>query len=324
VAFGDLIISNDRLGVGTTENLSTLTVRASGQFNLAGTLATTDASTTVTGTGTRFLSELAIGDRIIVDESWDGGRAVVAIASDLSLTVDRAYQETQSGLTVLAAPSSARFDDGTGATTVVVTDQGSIGVGTLGPRASVDIAGMGAGGWRGCSVNLRIHTPEFSDAWGIVMTTELPDPTPCEQGAAIWLDHQPEAGGSTLNFTLIDADDNEMDPFRIDGTGVAMLMGLTVNPTLVNFDYGLGAGDYHVYVDAEAAGHTITLPDINACYGKVYCIYKSAGAGSVAVAPFGSDTINGVAGNRTISTAFSGIKFVALSNTWFATPLAAL
>ena len=59
-------------------------------FTLTGSINPT-ASTTVTGSGTKFLTELSIGDEIVVSSET---RIVTAIASDTSLTVSVATTNT--------------------------------------------------------------------------------------------------------------------------------------------------------------------------------------------------------------------------------------
>ena len=59
-------------------------------FTLTGSIDPT-ASTTVTGSGTAFLTELSIGDEIVVSSET---RIVTAIASDTSLTVSVATTNT--------------------------------------------------------------------------------------------------------------------------------------------------------------------------------------------------------------------------------------
>jgi len=59
-------------------------------FTLTGSIDPT-ASTTVVGVGTKFLTELSIGDEIVVSSET---RVVTAIASDLSLTVSLATTNT--------------------------------------------------------------------------------------------------------------------------------------------------------------------------------------------------------------------------------------
>ena len=64
-------------------------------FTLTGSIDTT-ASTTVTGSGTKFLTELSIGDEIVVSSET---RIVTAIASDTSLTVSVATTDTANDAT---------------------------------------------------------------------------------------------------------------------------------------------------------------------------------------------------------------------------------
>jgi len=59
-------------------------------FTLTGSINPT-ASTTVTGSGTKFLTELSVGDEIVVSSET---RIVSAIASDTSLTVSIATTNT--------------------------------------------------------------------------------------------------------------------------------------------------------------------------------------------------------------------------------------
>ena len=64
-------------------------------FTLTGSIDPT-ASTTVTGVGTAFLTELSIGDEIVVSSET---RIVTAIASDTSLTVSVATTNTANDAT---------------------------------------------------------------------------------------------------------------------------------------------------------------------------------------------------------------------------------
>ena len=64
-------------------------------FTLTGSIDPT-ASTTVVGVGTKFLTELSIGDEIVVSSET---RIVTAIASDLSLTVSVATTNTANDAT---------------------------------------------------------------------------------------------------------------------------------------------------------------------------------------------------------------------------------
>ena len=64
-------------------------------FTLTGSINPT-ASTTLTGSGTAFLSELSVGDEIVVSSET---RIVTAIASDTSLTVSVATTDTANDTT---------------------------------------------------------------------------------------------------------------------------------------------------------------------------------------------------------------------------------
>jgi len=61
---------------------------------LVGTAAVTASNTTVTGTGTVFLTDISVGDKIIVGCEQ---RTVSTIDSDTSLTVSEAFPKTESG-----------------------------------------------------------------------------------------------------------------------------------------------------------------------------------------------------------------------------------
>jgi hypothetical protein len=69
---------------------------------LTGTVAKTNGGSTLTGTGTAFLSQLAVGDTIAVPHSGGAGvdfRRVTAISSNTCLTVNLAWSATASGQT---------------------------------------------------------------------------------------------------------------------------------------------------------------------------------------------------------------------------------
>ena len=123
------------LGIGTATPLRT--------FDLAGSARTTGkatavltgsidptASTSVTGVGTLFLTELCVGDRITVNAET---RMVTAIASNTSLTVSAAFSNTGNDTSpdVLYALTSSKLSDGTLA--FIVNDRGDVGIGTAAP-----------------------------------------------------------------------------------------------------------------------------------------------------------------------------------------------
>lgn len=320
---GDFVISETRLGIGTTDNLATLTVQNRPSFTLTGTLTSTAGSATVTGSGTLFLSELCIGDRITIAGTWDATKAVVEIASDTSLTVDSPYIYDNSDSAVAAGPSTARFDAADGTPRIVVNDDGNVGIGTAGPRGQVEVYGMGAGDFFGCPVGIRVHSPQVSDAWSLVMSLDDGDgKTP---GAAIWTTQYSGDGGATVTFSIYDGDNTMTDVMSVDGNGFHLMGAVSVNPTVTDGDYPVGNTEGYIYVDAQAGGHTVTLPLCAQRNGRIIRIFKFAGAGDVTIVPASNstDTIN-FAASKTISAVGSGIELVSLgSTTWFATVLTA-
>ena len=82
------------VGIGDTTPLTELEVAGTGRFTVGTSVLTGSidptASTTVTGVGTAFLSQLVLGDRITVTGVT---KTVVAIASDTSLTVESAFTD---------------------------------------------------------------------------------------------------------------------------------------------------------------------------------------------------------------------------------------
>ncbi len=310
----DQIFSGDKVGIGVTEGLTALTVKPTATFQLTGTLASTEGSTTVTGTGTKFLTELSVGDTIDLPDLMDNMKGVVSIASDTSLTVATPYGTDQSGTIVNATPGIARFDDAGGTAQMIVNGSGNVGIGTMQPNAVLDVSGTGAGYWRGCDVSVRVHMPEYQDAWQIVLSTDAGGP---DAGAALWMiDHGD--GTSGLVFTLIDSQDDELDALTIDGTGLSIAGGVAIVPTQVGANYSLLLSDYYVYAQAAASDYTITLPPLASCPGKVFHIFKTAGSGSgnIIIAPTLTDTINGVNASKTITTAYSGVTVVAVQSDW--------
>src|SRR5439155_7955338 len=59
-------LANGNVGIGVSGGLSRLTVKGRNAFLGTGTVSVTNGSTTVTGSGTQFLTDVAVGDRIQV------------------------------------------------------------------------------------------------------------------------------------------------------------------------------------------------------------------------------------------------------------------
>ncbi len=96
------------------------------------------ASTTVTGSGTAFLTELAVGDRITVTGET---RTVTAIASDTSLTVDTAFSNNANDTTPDKLPALLSVIDSSNSPGLIIQNDGRVGIGTAAPDSlsTVDI-----------------------------------------------------------------------------------------------------------------------------------------------------------------------------------------
>ena len=94
------------------------------------------ASTTVTGVGTLFTTELVVGDRITITGET---RTVTAIATNTSLTVDTATTDTLNDTTPdkLAAIFITRLSSN--AIGMVQNDLGNVGIGTTGPNQKLHV-----------------------------------------------------------------------------------------------------------------------------------------------------------------------------------------
>lgn len=101
------------------------------------------ASTTVTGVGTAFQSELNVGDRITVTGET---RTVTAIASDTSLTVDTAFTDNANDTSPDKLAAALLIKDAAGNLDFVVSDQGYVGIGTRSPSAALHVVPAGAVG----------------------------------------------------------------------------------------------------------------------------------------------------------------------------------
>lgn len=125
---------NNRLGIGTVSPLTKLdvngSVRATGSATsvLTGSIDPT-VSTSVTGVGTLFLSELVIGDRITVSGQT---RTVTSISSDTALTVELAFADNANDTSVDKLPAifTARASGVSGMT---INGIGNVGFGTVFP-----------------------------------------------------------------------------------------------------------------------------------------------------------------------------------------------
>ncbi|MBU3918383.1 tail fiber domain-containing protein, partial [Patescibacteria group bacterium] len=135
------VLENGNVGIGTTEPSSLLNLKGTLSTALTGTVAVTNASTTVVGTTTVFTTELAVGDSIkIGTETF----TVSVITDNLSLTLDSAYAgTTASGLTGYKDPTLFAIDNGDAVNKLTVTKSGNVGIGTTTPSSVLQVQGTG-------------------------------------------------------------------------------------------------------------------------------------------------------------------------------------
>lgn len=123
----DVVVKQGKLGIGDTTHLSALTVKPKPAFQLAGTVAKTEESPTLTGTGTAFDSQVGLGDQVQVPGGdADEFRTVVAIASSTVLTVDQPFAVTATAQVAHCHPSIARFANSDGETALLVGGDGAL------------------------------------------------------------------------------------------------------------------------------------------------------------------------------------------------------
>jgi len=90
-------LSTDELDIQSFINAATYCDEKINPVNATGTVSVTSGSSVVTGTGTKFLSEVRIGDQITVNSV---AKTVTAVSSDISLTVDSNFSSSSSSQTM--------------------------------------------------------------------------------------------------------------------------------------------------------------------------------------------------------------------------------
>jgi hypothetical protein len=141
-------------------------ITATASYTLTGTADPT-VSTTLVGTGTLFLAELIVGDRVTVNAEQ---RTVTAIATDLSLTVDSAFTDTAAAA-VTRQPAIFVARDSAGVVKMVQDSIGNVGINTISPAYKLDVNGT-LGALPGGTVAAWLkYTVPYTDAAFIVAST---------------------------------------------------------------------------------------------------------------------------------------------------------
>jgi hypothetical protein len=139
--FGYGTAGTGKVGINTENLLNALSVKGSPSVPLTGTVSVTggNVSNTVTGTGTKFGSEVGIGDRITNTANGET-RVVLGVQSDTTLFTTSPWFNAGSG-TFNNTPAIFRIDDQSDFTRLVVDGTGALGLNTLAPIALLDVNG---------------------------------------------------------------------------------------------------------------------------------------------------------------------------------------
>lgn len=120
-------IYGNRFGYNQSTRISTFAItNAADQLSVGTTVA--NAATTITGVGTLFTKEVAIGDRISLSSASSTYATITAIASDTSLTVDSALGNGTSQ-TINIKHSIFKISDASSAQKFFIDDQGNTSIG---------------------------------------------------------------------------------------------------------------------------------------------------------------------------------------------------
>jgi hypothetical protein len=209
------------VGIGTITPLAKLDVAGSGRFTGSATSVLTGsidpiASATVTGVGTKFLTELAVGDRITVSAVT---KTVIAIASNTSLTVDTAFTNLANDPSPDKLAAIFATKDSGNAVQMIVNDLGNVGIGTTAPGTELEVAGQ---------VKITGGTPGLNK----VLTSDA-------TGLATW--QTPTSSGITGSGTV-----NYVPKF----TGASALG----NSVISESSYGIGIGRTATSAKLEVGG----------------------------------------------------------------------
>lgn len=127
--WNDVRVNGGRVGAGLGNDLAMLTGRGKTSFLLSsifgGTVSTTMGSNIVSGTGTRFLQDLGVGDRITIGGVTD---VITGIASETGLTTANNWGSNLSAQDATIDKAVFRLDKSDGGRTVVVDSRGFIGI----------------------------------------------------------------------------------------------------------------------------------------------------------------------------------------------------
>jgi hypothetical protein len=148
---GKLVLkTNDGTGIESNDNIRSLVLNSDGYlegFKVKGTANTglsgilTPTGTSVSGLGTNLLSEVAVGDTILLNAER---RVVIGVSSDTNLTVSEAFVGTSGGSTTERIPALFTVIDNSSNLNILVDSDGNVGIGKENPEGRLHIAGSSA------------------------------------------------------------------------------------------------------------------------------------------------------------------------------------
>jgi hypothetical protein len=169
-----LLVGNNAIGIGTTTGTARLNVRANPSFAATGTVSTSSGSSTLTGAGTRFLTELNIGDLVTI-----GGTtlAVFSVTSDTLASISN-NAPNLSGAPMTILPGMLRMQNSAGGLAFQVNSAGNVSIGggvTSGPTKvyvtdSNRFVGTstGASGVQNGNVSMVTNTAQAADVGAVL------------------------------------------------------------------------------------------------------------------------------------------------------------
>ncbi|MEK7216831.1 MAG: hypothetical protein AAB289_14690, partial [Chloroflexota bacterium] len=119
--------STGNVGIGTTTPTALLHEKGTLSSALTGTVSVTTGTAAVTGVGTAFTTELAVGDSLKIGTEIF---TVSTIGSATSLTLDSNHLAGAAGATAYRDPTLLAIDNGDAVNKLTVTRSGNVGVGT--------------------------------------------------------------------------------------------------------------------------------------------------------------------------------------------------